>query len=231
MSDSELRPSALQVLAVGLSAGLLAGLIVALSTLVSQRTEQPWTLLAVWGGTALWLGPFALGWLRLRHTFSTRTLLGGCLLVLGPLALFGAVLKSHTHHRPLGAATFAVGSFVVLALGGLVLVTLGARLAERPRARRLLGAGLAVLAGVSLLVWLLLLVGSSKLASPQSVGPLALGIVFGLWYARADRPVPSVSVVSLVFLLVVVVGGLATGRASDLGAQAGACLGVFALFE
>jgi len=33
-----------------------------------------------------------------------------------PLALFGGVLKSTTHHRPLGGATFAVAALCVLAL-------------------------------------------------------------------------------------------------------------------
>jgi len=40
------------------------------------------------------------------------------LLLTGPLALVGELLVSRTHHRPLGAATFAS-----LALLGLVLVS------------------------------------------------------------------------------------------------------------
>jgi hypothetical protein len=43
-------------------------------------------------------------------------LLAGASLSALPLALFGGVLKSTTHHRPLGGATFAVAALCVLAL-------------------------------------------------------------------------------------------------------------------
>ena len=43
-------------------------------------------------------------------------LLAGTGLSALPLALFGGVLKSTTHHRPLGGATFAVAASCVLAL-------------------------------------------------------------------------------------------------------------------
>jgi hypothetical protein len=45
-----------------------------------------------------------------------RALLAGIGLCALPLALFGGVLKSTTHHRPLGGATFAVAGLCVLAL-------------------------------------------------------------------------------------------------------------------
>jgi hypothetical protein len=45
-----------------------------------------------------------------------RALLAGLALCALPLALFGGVLKSTTHHRPLGGATFAVAGLCVLAL-------------------------------------------------------------------------------------------------------------------
>ncbi|RYZ02132.1 MAG: hypothetical protein EOO73_32950 [Myxococcales bacterium] len=45
-----------------------------------------------------------------------RALAAGAALSALPLALFGGVLKSTTHHRPLGGATFAVAALCLLAL-------------------------------------------------------------------------------------------------------------------
>ena len=77
------------------------------------------------GGTALVLGPLLV---LARSSASRSRGLGAALLGIGlaalPLGLLGQLLKVHTHHRPLGAATFGA-----LALGTLVLCTLlGARL-------------------------------------------------------------------------------------------------------
>lgn len=47
---------------------------------------------------------------------SDRALAAGAALSALPLALFGGVLKSTTHHRPLGGATFAVAALCLLAL-------------------------------------------------------------------------------------------------------------------
>jgi hypothetical protein len=44
-----------------------------------------------------------------------RALVDGAALSSLPLALFGGVLKSSTHHRPLGGATFAMGACVAIA--------------------------------------------------------------------------------------------------------------------
>jgi len=44
-----------------------------------------------------------------------RALVDGAALSSLPLALFAGVLKSTTHHRPLGGATFAVGACVAIA--------------------------------------------------------------------------------------------------------------------
>jgi hypothetical protein len=44
-----------------------------------------------------------------------RALADGAALSSLPLALFAGVLKSSTHHRPLGGATFAVGACVTIA--------------------------------------------------------------------------------------------------------------------
>jgi hypothetical protein len=69
-------------------------------------------------------------------------------VVTGPVALLGASLKSTTHHRPLGAATFGALALVMV-LGGLLVASraFGA-LRERPS---VIGrAVVAVLVGVAL---------------------------------------------------------------------------------
>ena len=82
-------------------------------------TVQPVTAtLALTGAVSLVIVPVGL-WLR--RVFATneprpeRAVLLGTALSALPLALFGGVLKSTTHHRPLGGATFAVAALCVLA--------------------------------------------------------------------------------------------------------------------
>jgi len=73
---------------------------------------------ALTGAVSLVVVPFGL-WLRraVERGLPTadRALLAGTALSALPLALFGGVLKSTTHHRPLGGATFAVAALCVLA--------------------------------------------------------------------------------------------------------------------
>jgi hypothetical protein len=61
----------------------------------------------------VWLRPVA----QRGATPGDRALAAGAALSALPLALFGGVLKSTTHHRPLGGATFAVAALCLLALG------------------------------------------------------------------------------------------------------------------
>ena len=56
-----------------------------------------------------------------------RAIALGAALASLPLALFGGVLKSSTHHRPLGGATFAVAALCLLALCGVLAYRLTGR--------------------------------------------------------------------------------------------------------
>jgi hypothetical protein len=94
--------------------------------------------LAAWltlcGAVALVAGPTAALVRALRSgPRSVRALPLALLLALPPLSVFGQVLHRSTHHRPLGAATFAVVGAALLL--GLVVVTTrllgGTRLARR----------------------------------------------------------------------------------------------------
>jgi hypothetical protein len=77
------------------------------------------TLLALAGAASLVVVPVGL-WIRRARAQGwprpDRALLLGTALSSLPLALFGGVLKSTTHHRPLGGATFAVATLCLLAI-------------------------------------------------------------------------------------------------------------------
>jgi hypothetical protein len=73
---------------------------------------------ALLGATSLVVVPVGV-WLGGRNARrfapADLALVDGLALSSLPLALFGGVLKSTTHHRPLGGATFAVAALCVLA--------------------------------------------------------------------------------------------------------------------
>jgi hypothetical protein len=112
--------------ASGIAAGLALSLLVALrSGSFAAPGETPkqasWTatLVLLWAAASLLVVPIGL-WIRrapLKDPASVdRAVLLGTALSALPLALFGGVLKSSTHHRPLGGTTFAVVACIVLTL-------------------------------------------------------------------------------------------------------------------
>jgi hypothetical protein len=116
-----LRQQASGALAPALGLGLICSLAAALpASARSLAAGLPATaVVTLWASVSLVVLPLAL-WLRwggaARLGASERALLAGAALSALPLALFGGVLKSTTHHRPLGGATFAVVALGVLAL-------------------------------------------------------------------------------------------------------------------
>ncbi len=70
-------------------------------------------IVALVGAVSVVVVPVGCWWRRAREAgfpSSDRALVCGTALSSLPLALFGGVLKSTTHHRPLGGATFAVAA-------------------------------------------------------------------------------------------------------------------------
>lgn len=104
-----------------LACGLLCSVPAALPAFVRVApTGHGLTVgLALLGSSSLVVVPVSV-WLRRALAAglpgTDRALLAGAALSALPLALFGGVLKSTTHHRPLGGATFAVAASCVLAL-------------------------------------------------------------------------------------------------------------------
>ncbi|HKY39573.1 MAG TPA: hypothetical protein VJN18_26725 [Polyangiaceae bacterium] len=115
-----------QRLAPGIATGLALSALVALrcvSGWPGSNQAPPWerpaaAFVLLLAAVSLVVVPSGL-WLRravLKDPASADwALLCGIALSALPLALFGGVLKSTTHHRPLGGATFAVVACVVLA--------------------------------------------------------------------------------------------------------------------
>ncbi|HEV8547785.1 MAG TPA: hypothetical protein VGQ57_02135 [Polyangiaceae bacterium] len=143
-----------------LALGTVAAAIAALPDVrrVAEGVTSPglaWLGLA--GSTALVLGPLLV--LATRVPVRAARFRGAFLAIALaglPLALLGQVLKAHTHHRPLGAATFGLFSLALVLLSLLVAVRFTRWVGETPTGmkRRLFaavtalafaGAGLALL--------------------------------------------------------------------------------------
>lgn len=141
---------------------------------VAAEGQAAVAALTLWGSVSLVVVPLAL-WLR--RAFSAelpradQALLAGAALSALPLALCGGVLKSTTHHRPLGGATFAVAALCLLAL--CIGLSFRVLRSDSPHANRsawqnlfLLGCGLSLLC--------VLLLGASRAARPQLVDGIAV---------------------------------------------------------
>jgi len=159
----------------GLSCSLLAALPALLRVLSGGAGGNgALAAAALWGAVSLVVVPVGY-WLRQAVAnglpAADRSLLAGTALSALPLALFGGVLKSTTHHRPLGGATFAVAALCVLALCiGLSFRFLGglSRGAVKSSWQNLftLGCGLSLACA--------LLLGTARAARPSLVDFLAL---------------------------------------------------------
>jgi len=97
--------------------------------------------LGLTGSTALVVGPLlVLARAARRGSPGLRAVLIGVALAAAPLGMLGQALKLHTHHRPLGAATFALLGLALVVGSVLVSVRLTAwTLARATAVRRVVG--------------------------------------------------------------------------------------------
>ena len=181
-----------------LALGLLCAVAAALPALLRVLPEGLGVsaALALGGATSLVVVPLGF-WLRraLERGLpaADRALMAGTALSALPLALFGGVLKSTTHHRPLGGATFAVAAMCVLATCvGLSFRFLGG---QRPRTLKSPWQNLFTL-GCGLSLACALLLGSARATRPSLVdflAVLAAGVAAGVigmpgWLQRLKLP-------------------------------------------
>jgi len=209
----------------GLGLGLLAAMLAALPATVRLALQgesfgQGWLLLA--GGGALVMGPaVALARAARPLPLTVLAVLAGTAAASVPLAVFARLLHQNTHHRPLGAATFAVFALIVVALASfatwraLVWVE-----RARPRLPQVAGLGLPAAAAVLLLA-LAAGASSSRGSIADAVVVLAL-IVMGVavrlnaaWSDRLSRLAPPMWA-----LLVIVATWLSTGAVGPVVGQA-----------
>ena len=101
-----------------LGVGTLAAVVAAFPAVPRVTAQGANTVLAILllvGGTTLVLGPaLVLASAAAGRARGLRAALYGFALAAAPLAALGAGLKQGTHHRPLGAATFAVLALATL---------------------------------------------------------------------------------------------------------------------
>lgn len=114
-----LPPTSGAAFAEGLLFGLPGGAVLALPVALRSNASLSQALLVWLGATGLYgmlLGAIASA-LRVARPLPRRSpaLLIGFGFALGPLSLLGSLLHARTHHRPLGAATYAVLSAFVVA--------------------------------------------------------------------------------------------------------------------
>ncbi|HEY6727388.1 MAG TPA: hypothetical protein VI197_25310, partial [Polyangiaceae bacterium] len=98
---------------LGLSGSLLSGVLVAFVVALLPAMRHPDQFLLLWlacaGSGALVLGPAWFGVRTLLPDWRSLAMLGcGVGVALGPIMLVGRLIKTATHHRPLGAMTYAV---------------------------------------------------------------------------------------------------------------------------
>ncbi len=164
----------------GLPAGALLALPVALRSGASLRTG-----LLVWLAACGLLGlatALAAGLLRSGRPLPSAIAFVplGLLIALGPLAFLGKLLHANTHHRPLGAATFAVLA-LLLVLGSMGLAARTRRLlsSSNPGKQRfgrvLLYGGVAVSALLGFREFVALLGAASS--HPSYIGAVLDGLL------------------------------------------------------
>jgi hypothetical protein len=175
---------------VGLFAGTLAALIAALPASLRVEPSAPvFGLLA--GAAAALLGPLGGGLCAARPLpGSARAALVGLGLSALPLAVLGMVLKTATHHRPLGAVVFALlGAVVVVACALLSARVLWAARAVGPEPRRArwiqVMTMVAVAGPVLLAVRLASASGASRAVFDAALALGALAVL--LWVKWPDR--------------------------------------------
>jgi hypothetical protein len=209
------------------STGLLAAALAAWPAALRFESGLAWqAFLVLMAGSALVMAPLsaALAAAGPPGRF-TRALTMGALLSALPLLPFAAVLKTSTHHRPLGGATFAVvSSFVISGLalvsGRLITWAGEQRSAKRTLARSAI-VGLSALGAAAVL---LALVQGLKGDSTFRTGFFDALRVLGLATLAAWLPLPAgvlrrAGGFGLAAWIAVVTVGVCLGRAPVMQAE------------
>ncbi len=192
VADASTRPLG-EAFGMGLLAGTASSALAVVPAAL-RLSHAGASLIVAWlalaGATALFLGP-AIAALRVARPLSRVVVCVplGLLLAAPVLVLFARVLKTTTHHRPLGGATFAIVSAGVI-LGGIAVAARA--LSWESRFARLLvvgGAGLFALCTLVLVLPALAPVVRTQLFDGA--------LVIGLGIASAFIRLPAIRAIAL----------------------------------
>jgi hypothetical protein len=135
----------------GLALGVVAAVLASLPALIRLLSAGAPALafLSLIGGAALALGPLvALGRQARPLNRGLLACLAGVGFSLPVLSVLGRLIEQKTHHRPLGAATFAVLALIIV-LGASIVLGRALSLAS---SRRPAGIALGLAGGLTVLV-------------------------------------------------------------------------------
>ncbi|MEO6601268.1 MAG: hypothetical protein ABIQ16_15430 [Polyangiaceae bacterium] len=210
----------------GFIAGLIAAALAALPAALRFESGLVWQAFAVcMAGCALVMAPLSAALASARGASRFRSALTVAVLLAAiPLLPFASVLKTSTHHRPLGGVTFAV--LAAVALVGLSLVC--GRLVTWAGEPRPFGAaarvGLVALAALGAAALLLGLTQGLKGGDAYRTGFFDALRVLGLATLAARVPFPNALLkrlrgLGLAAWIAVVTVGLCLGRAPAMQSE------------
>jgi len=190
----------------GLGLGVLGALIAALPA--ATRLPGMSSFIVLWASAALLVGPVAVG-ARLARTpasettgrtgaRASETVVLGALLAAPLLVVFGGVLKTTTHHRPLGAITFTLTACVVL-FGAMAIAGRWLALARAPEASRVRGAARITLGLAAAGCLLVLFVSAFRALGDPSMRSLLVDAALLVSAVALAARVPLPSVASRIF--------------------------------
>ncbi len=210
----------------GFLAGLIAAALAALPAALRFESSLVWQAFAVcMAGCALVMAPLSAALAGARSASRFRsTLTIAVLLAAFPLVPFASILKTSTHHRPLGGVTFAVLAGLVLVALSLLCGRVVTWAGEQRRLSATLRVALVVLAAFGTAALVLGLVQGLKGGDEYRTGFFDALRVLGLATLAARVPLPvallrRVRGLGLAAWIAVVTVGLCLDRAPAMQAE------------
>jgi hypothetical protein len=175
-----------------LAMGALAAAVAALPDVrrvAASGVNPGFVWLGLAGSTALVLGPLLVLVRAARSRVGTlRPQLVGVALAAAPVMQLGASLELHTHHRPLGAATFGVLSLVIVLACVVVTLRVFAWIASDAQGRRRFAARALVVLGAASVGLVVVRAAASEAYGRDAMDAARLLVVAALANGMLDWP-------------------------------------------
>jgi hypothetical protein len=213
----------------GFLAGLIAAPLAALPAALRFEPALVWQAFAVcMAGCALVMAPLSAALASARGTSRFRPAVTvGVLLAAIPLLPLSTILKTSTHHRPLGGVTFAVLAALAIVALSLLCARLVTWAGEQRPSRAALRVALVALAALGTAALLVGLTRGLKGGDAYRTGFFDALRVLGLATLAAHLPIPNglqkrLRGLGLALWIAVVTVGLCLGRAPAMQAESAA---------